>query len=168
MRRCKGIGAGWLKMFHNLLLPKPTEPCIVYTAYIQYADKYSLSIKKGSWWTVLQARHLIALCWKNASFHSLGLWLKHLISSLVLEKKIFYDIWEVFLDFVKVEDIKQAYIGLMIMRFVWYEQPDVYACILLFIYVFIHLILYYYHYYFHILTAKGLSLAVWLRYVCSV
>lgn len=47
--------------------------------------------------------------------------MKHLISSLVLEKNEFYDIWEVFLDFVKVGDIKEAldvYIRLMIMRFV--------------------------------------------------
>lgn len=108
-----------------------------------YTDNCSLSIKKGSWWTVLQARHLIALCWKNASFLFLGLWLKHLIASLVLEKTEFYDIWEVFLDLklkvVKVGDIKEA---LDVYTFNDYEVCMIWTARCLCMYIVIYLCIY--------------------------
>ena len=66
---------------------------------------------------LLQARRSIALCWKNVRCPSLGHWLKNLTSSLALEKLTyivrkkasqFYNIWEMFLEFVKNGDIEEA------------------------------------------------------------
>ena len=66
---------------------------------------------------LLQARRSIALCWKNVRCPSLGHWLKNLKSSLALEKLTyivrkkasqFYNIWEMFLEFVKNGDIEEA------------------------------------------------------------
>ena len=66
---------------------------------------------------LLQARRSIGLCWKNDGCPSLGHWLKNLTSSLALEKLAyivrkkasqFYDIWEMFWEFVKNGDIEEA------------------------------------------------------------
>lgn len=66
---------------------------------------------------LLQARHSIAMCWKNVKGPTLCLWLRNLTSSLALERltyiirrktSAFNDIWERFLNFVKHGDIDDA------------------------------------------------------------
>ncbi len=85
-----------------------------------YEDNCSLSTKERKLvdLCLLQARRSIALCWKNTNCSSIGLWLKNLITCLALEKLTyvirkkpseFFDIWEVFLDFVKNGDIEESH-----------------------------------------------------------
>lgn len=119
--KCVEVQKFWRKVTHYIsqftTTPISLSPTICILGIDD--DNYSLPNKEKKLvdLCLLQARRSIALCWKDISCPSLGLWLKNLISSLALEKLTyvikgksseFYEIWDMFLRFVKEGDIEEA------------------------------------------------------------
>ncbi len=105
----------YVSQFTSSLIPL----CPVLCVLSMYEDNCTLSTKERKLvdLCLLQAIRSIAPCWKNTICHSIGLWLKNLITCSALEKltyiirkkpSAFSDIWEVFLNFVKNGDIEEA------------------------------------------------------------